>query len=201
MQYDGEFPKPPQRFTPKDLLAWVQKQIAQGWRVISCYEAGPFGYVLHRQLTALGVTNYVIRPRNWDDQHQRVKTDRTDARAMLNALDRFVAGNPHALAVGAGADRSPGTAAQRKPAAAESAAGLENDCATGTRAGVAIRLPVDGQMVWATELAAVAGAGVVDRVVDAVADGGAGVARTGAGADGEDRSARARNPSPKAWAH
>jgi len=73
MQYDGEFPKPPQRFHPKDFLAWVQKQIAQGWRIVSCYEAGPFGYVLHRQLTALGATNYVIRPRNWDDQHQGVK--------------------------------------------------------------------------------------------------------------------------------
>ena len=99
MQFDGEFPKPPQRFTLPGLLAWVKKQIAAGWRVISCYEAGPFGYVLHRQLTALGVTNYVIRPRNWDEQHKRVKTDRTDALAMLSALDRFVAGNPHALAL------------------------------------------------------------------------------------------------------
>jgi transposase len=99
MQYDGEFPKPPQRFKPKDFLVWVRKQIVQGWQVTSCYEAGPFGYVLHRQLTALGVTNYVIRPRNWDDQHKRIKTDRTDALAMLNALDRFVAGNPHALAL------------------------------------------------------------------------------------------------------
>ena len=99
MQYDGSSPKPPQRFTPQGLLAWVQKQIAAGWQVVSCYEAGPFGYGLHRQLTALGVTNYVIRPRNWDDQHKRVKTDRTDALAMLSALDRFVAGNPHALAL------------------------------------------------------------------------------------------------------
>jgi transposase len=99
MQYDGQAPKPPQRFGPKDFLVWVRKQLAQGWRIVSCYEAGPFGYVLHRQLTALGVTNYVIRPRNWDDQHLRVKTDRTDARAMLSTLDRFVAGNPHALAI------------------------------------------------------------------------------------------------------
>jgi len=99
MQYDGSSPKPPQRFATHGLLAWVQKQVAAGWRVISCYEAGPFGYVLHRQLTALGVTNYVIRPRNWDEQHKRVKTDRTDALAMLNALDRYVAGNPHALAL------------------------------------------------------------------------------------------------------
>ncbi|MGH9701202.1 MAG: IS110 family transposase [Candidatus Acidiferrales bacterium] len=99
MQQDGSSPKPPQRFTPKDFLVWVEKQISQGWRVVSCYEAGPFGYVLHRQLTALGATNYVIRPRNWDDQCKRVKTDGTDAMAMLNALDRFVAGNPRALAL------------------------------------------------------------------------------------------------------
>jgi len=99
MQYDGSVPKPPQRFSPPALLAWVQKQRAQGWNVISCYEAGPFGYGLHRQLTALGVTNYVIRPRDWDAEHKQVKTDRTDARAMLTALDRFVAGNRHALAV------------------------------------------------------------------------------------------------------
>ena len=99
MQYDGSSPKPPQRFTPKDFRVWVEKQIAQGWQVISCYEAGPFGYGLHRQLTDLGVTNHVIRPRHWDEAHKRVKTDRTDALAMLNALDRFVAGNKHALAL------------------------------------------------------------------------------------------------------
>ena len=45
------------------------------------------------------MTNHVIRPRNWDDEHKRVKTDRTDALAMLTALDRFVAGNKHALAL------------------------------------------------------------------------------------------------------
>jgi transposase len=93
MQYDGAATKPPQRFTPKDFLKWVQRQVAQRWAIVSCYEAGPFGYTLHRQLTALGVTNYVILPRNWDDQHKSVKTDRTDALAMLNAPNRFVAGN------------------------------------------------------------------------------------------------------------
>ena len=99
VQEDGSSPKPPQRFKPTDFLNWVQKQIACGTRIISCYEAGPLGYGLHRQLTALGVTSYVIRPRNWDDQHTRVKTDRTDALSMLNALDRFVAGNSKALAL------------------------------------------------------------------------------------------------------
>lgn len=98
-QEEGSCPKPPQRFRPADLLKWIEQKIAAGWRVITCYEAGPFGYVLHRQLTALGATNHVIRPRNWDDQHTRIKTDRTDALSMLNALDRFCAGNLKALAL------------------------------------------------------------------------------------------------------
>jgi transposase len=99
VQEDGSSPKPPRRFKPVDFLKWVGQQVAAGYRVVTCYEAGPFGYTLHRQLTALGVTNHVIRPRNWDDQHTRVKTDRTDALAMLNALDRFCAGNKKALAL------------------------------------------------------------------------------------------------------
>lgn len=99
LQEDGRSPKPPRRFKPADFLQWIGQQVAAGWRVVTCYEAGPFGYTLHRQLTALGVTNHVIRPRNWDDRHARVKTDRTDALAMLNALDRFCAGNPKALAL------------------------------------------------------------------------------------------------------
>jgi transposase len=98
-QEEGSSPKPPQRFKPADLLKWIGHKLTAGWRVVTCYEAGPFGYVLHRQLTALGVTNYVIRPRNWDEQHTRIKTDRTDALAMLSALDRFCAGNAKALAL------------------------------------------------------------------------------------------------------
>ena len=99
LQEDGSHPKPPQRFTPTDFLKWVEKKLRQGWQVVSCYEAGPFGYVLHRQLIALGATNYVIRPRNWNDHQGRVKTDRQDAQHMLSALDRFLAGNPKALAL------------------------------------------------------------------------------------------------------
>jgi hypothetical protein len=37
IQYDGSHPKPPQGFTPAGLLAWVQKQLAQGWRIISSF--------------------------------------------------------------------------------------------------------------------------------------------------------------------
>jgi transposase len=57
------------------------------------------GYVLHRQLTERGVTNYVVRPRVWDEHRGRVKTDGRDALWMLNALDRFCAGNKKALGV------------------------------------------------------------------------------------------------------
>ena len=99
VQEEGSSPKPPRRFQSADLLKWMGAQVAAGYRVVCCYEAGPFGYTLHRQLTALGVTNYVIRPRHWDEQHRRIKTDRTDALAMLNALDRFCAGNKKALAL------------------------------------------------------------------------------------------------------
>jgi transposase len=98
-QIDGSAPKPVQRFDPAGLLRWLTKKLAEGFAIVTCYEAGPLGYVLHRQLTELGITNYVIRPRNWDDHAKRVKTDRTDARALLSALDRFLAGNTHALTV------------------------------------------------------------------------------------------------------
>jgi transposase len=91
--------KPVRRFRPAEFLRWVQEQRQAGWAIVSCYEAGPLGFTLHRQLTALGVTNYVIRPRNWEEHHGRVKTDCTDARAMLVALDRFLAGQRQALAL------------------------------------------------------------------------------------------------------
>lgn len=95
VQEDGSHPKPAQRMAPEAFLAWIRKKLSEGkWKIVSCYEAGPLGYVLHRQLTAMGVTNYVIRPRKRDD---RVKTDPRDALSMVNALDRFCAGNTKAL--------------------------------------------------------------------------------------------------------
>ena len=40
-----------------------EKRIVQVWRMASGYEAGLFGYVLHRRLTALSATKYVMRLR------------------------------------------------------------------------------------------------------------------------------------------
>src|SRR5919197_2546605 len=99
MQVEGSSPKPPQRFRPEAFLGWISKQKAAGYQIVCCYEAGPLGFTLHRQLVAQGAINYVIRPRDWDDNRKGIKTDRTDALSILQALDRFVAGNPKALAL------------------------------------------------------------------------------------------------------
>lgn len=96
-QADGAAPQPPQKFTPEAFISYVIKQCARADRVVSCYEAGCFGYVLHRKLEALGVKNYVVRPRNWDEYGSKVKTDSRDARELCNHLDRYLAGNTRAL--------------------------------------------------------------------------------------------------------
>src|SRR6185503_19133793 len=67
IQEEGSHPKPPQRFKPADFLRWVERQLSRGYAIVTCYEAGPLGFTLHRQLTARGVTNYVVRPRVWDE--------------------------------------------------------------------------------------------------------------------------------------
>jgi len=98
-QIDHATPQPAQKFTPKDFLVWAKKQLEQAEEVYSCYEAGPLGYGLHRALLKLGIHNLVIRPQNWDELHKGVKTDKTDALAQTQRLDRYVQGNVRALAV------------------------------------------------------------------------------------------------------
>jgi len=53
-QIDGGAPQPPQRFSPTQFLEWAKKQTALAQQVYSCYEAGPFGYRLHRKLKEWG---------------------------------------------------------------------------------------------------------------------------------------------------
>jgi len=98
-QIDNDTPQPAQKFTPTAFLIWVAKQLPLAQQVHSCYEAGPFGYSLHRQLLEMGVGNVVVRPQNWDELGRKVKTDKTDALALVQRLDRYVQGNRHALAV------------------------------------------------------------------------------------------------------
>ena len=98
-QVDEQASQPPQRFSEEAFIGFISRQLAQADSVHSCYEAGPFGYVLHRRLVRLGVHNIVVRPRDWSTYGERVKTDSRDAGALCSCLDRYLAGNRGALAV------------------------------------------------------------------------------------------------------
>jgi len=98
-QIDSATPQPAQRMTPVEFGRFAKKQLDLAQEVYTCYEAGPFGYGLHRELLKMGIHNVVVRPQNWDELGRGVKTDRTDALALVQRLDRYVQGNQKALAV------------------------------------------------------------------------------------------------------
>jgi transposase len=62
--------------------------------VVSCYEAGRDGFWLHRQLTELGIANRVVDAASIEVSRRarRAKTDRLDARALLEKLMRYERG-------------------------------------------------------------------------------------------------------------
>ena len=95
---DHSAPQPAQRFTWAKFRAWITTQLALADAVHSCYEAGPFGYGLHRELVALGVQNVVVQPVCLDERHTGVNHDKSDAQELALRLDRYVAGNAKALA-------------------------------------------------------------------------------------------------------
>lgn len=96
---ENSAPQPAQKFTPEKFLEWIKGQVRKAGEVHSCYEAGPFGYVLHRELCRLGVKNVVVQPVCLDEQHRGVNHDKSDARELALRLDRYVAGNTRALAL------------------------------------------------------------------------------------------------------
>jgi transposase len=95
---DNSAPQPAQKFTPAKFLTWIKTQLRLCEQVHSCYEAGPFGFGLHRDLVGLGVRNLVVQPVCLDEQHKGVNHDKSDAKQLALRLDRHVAGNSHALA-------------------------------------------------------------------------------------------------------
>lgn len=95
---DHSAPQPAQKFAPAKFLEWVQTQLVLAEQVHSCYEAGPFGYGLHRKLVQMGVHNLVVQPVCLDEHHKGVNHDKSDAKELATRLDRYVAGNTHALA-------------------------------------------------------------------------------------------------------
>ncbi len=98
-QEGGANPKPPQRFQKQAFLHWAAKLKRSGAEVHAIYEACGFGFGLQRNLTALSIHCYVVCPQKLDEQNRRVKTDGLDAKALCLKLDRFVEGNPSALAL------------------------------------------------------------------------------------------------------
>jgi len=95
---DHSAPQPAQTFTVAKFKAWVKTQLGLAAAVHSCYEAGPFGYGLHRHLVQLGIQNVVVQPMCLDEHHKGVNHDKSDAKELAMRLDRYVAGNTHALA-------------------------------------------------------------------------------------------------------
>lgn len=96
---DGSAPERAKRMKPDDFLRWVYQLKQQCQSLYTCYEAGPFGYGLHRKLEAMGITNYVIRPINWDTHGKNVKTDARDALQMALSLDGYLRGNDRSFSV------------------------------------------------------------------------------------------------------
>src|SRR5580658_4395239 len=95
---DHSTPQPAQKFTPAKFLKWIKAQVELADHVHSCYEAGPFGYGLHRDLVKFGVQNVVVQPVCLDERHTGVNHDKSDAKELAQRLDRYVSGNTHALA-------------------------------------------------------------------------------------------------------
>lgn len=85
---DGQ-EKPEIREIPNDPAAIRKtiKQIAKGRSLQCCYEAGPCGYVLQRQLAGMGIDCKVIAPSLIPQKPgERVKTDRRDAAKLARLL-------------------------------------------------------------------------------------------------------------------
>lgn len=99
MKVDSSAPQRAKKMTPEKFLRWVHELRGECEQLHSCYEAGPFGYSLHRKLTTMGVNNYVIRPINWNTHGQKVKTDARDAYQMSLALDGYLRGNDRSFTV------------------------------------------------------------------------------------------------------
>jgi transposase len=98
-QEEGLGPQPAQKMSWEKALEWIREQAEGGGKVFSCYEAGPCGYGLHRILEAMGVGNLVVAPQRWDERGRRVKTDKRDARELVDRLDRYLRGNRKVFAV------------------------------------------------------------------------------------------------------
>lgn len=90
-------PQPPQKMTWDQAIEFIKNSGGPGRELHSCYEAGPFGYGLHRRLEKLGVKNIVVTPERLDPRSKRVKTDKRDSKTLTLRLDSYLRGNTAAF--------------------------------------------------------------------------------------------------------
>ena len=99
-QLDGSTSKPAQKWDPWKLLDQVEEWVKSGIKVYSCYEAGACGHWYHRELIKRGAVNFVVVSRRLENHYaKRQKTDRLDARALLNNLESYLRGNRNAMSI------------------------------------------------------------------------------------------------------
>lgn len=96
VQLDGSRPQRGRRMSREQLKDLVRELKEAGVLVHVLQEAGPCGYVLHRQLESLGAGSYVMAPEMLGDA-RRQKTDNLDCQALTERLDRYLRGHPKAF--------------------------------------------------------------------------------------------------------
>ena len=95
VQKDHANPHAPRPFTNDQLLAQVQRWIAEGFQVFCVQESCGFGFTLHRRLVEAGAQSFLITPVALNGAR---KTDKLDARALCLRLSRWLDGNRDELA-------------------------------------------------------------------------------------------------------
>lgn len=82
----GEGPKPAEAMSTETLVAKVVRWVKDGVVVHAVYEAGPTGFMLHRQLTKAGASCLVVRPKRLERHARRRKNDPLDSRILAENL-------------------------------------------------------------------------------------------------------------------
>lgn len=92
----------------ENILGFVARQRARAEarlgapvRIVSCFEAGPDGFWLHRVLLAGGIENHVVEPTSIlvSRRARRAKTDRLDAEGLLRVLAAYDRGDRQVCSV------------------------------------------------------------------------------------------------------
>lgn len=98
-QENASVPKPARKYLkPSRLYDWVKLMQKKGFRVVACYEAGPCGYWLCRELSRLGVECLVVAPKKWAE-NGKTKTDAKDARVLCERLFQYLQGRHNVFSI------------------------------------------------------------------------------------------------------